>query len=78
MEKWNLLKLFQEWDQGIKENDGGGEFNYDILLRRFVNVTMYLKYHNNKIKNFKKALLHYVIFNFFKVKLSHVYLFAFI
>jgi hypothetical protein len=24
----------------IKENDGGGEFNYDI----FVNVTMYLQY----------------------------------
>jgi hypothetical protein len=31
MEKYNLLKLFQEWGRGIKENDGGGEFNYDIL-----------------------------------------------
>jgi hypothetical protein len=31
MEKWGLLKLFQEWEEGIKENDGGGEFNYDIL-----------------------------------------------
>jgi hypothetical protein len=26
------LKLFQEWGEGgIKENDGGGEFSYDIL-----------------------------------------------
>jgi hypothetical protein len=32
MEKCNLLKLFQEWGRrGIKENGGGGEFNYDIL-----------------------------------------------
>jgi hypothetical protein len=30
----------------IKENDGGGEFSYDILLRAFVNVTMYPQ-HNN-------------------------------
>jgi hypothetical protein len=26
-----LLKLFQEWEEGIKENDGGREFNYDVL-----------------------------------------------
>jgi hypothetical protein len=27
MEKWDMLKLFQEWEgRGIKENDGGGEF----------------------------------------------------
>jgi hypothetical protein len=25
------LKLFQEWGEGKKENDGGDEFNYDIL-----------------------------------------------
>jgi hypothetical protein len=32
MEKRGLLKPFQEWGRGgIKENDGGGEFNYDIL-----------------------------------------------
>jgi hypothetical protein len=32
MEKWYLLKLFQEcWEGGIRENDGGGEFKYDIL-----------------------------------------------
>jgi hypothetical protein len=31
MEKRDLLKLFQEQGRGIKENDGGGEFNYDIL-----------------------------------------------
>jgi hypothetical protein len=30
MEKWDMLKLFQEWgEKGIKEDDGGGEFNYD-------------------------------------------------
>jgi hypothetical protein len=32
MEKWDLLKLLQEWgEEGIKENDGGVEFNYDIF-----------------------------------------------
>jgi hypothetical protein len=32
MEKWDLLILFQECGkEGIKENDGGGEFNYDML-----------------------------------------------
>jgi hypothetical protein len=25
----------------IKENDGGGEFKYDSIVRTFVNVTMY-------------------------------------
>jgi hypothetical protein len=25
-----MFKLFQEWEE-IKENDGGGEFNYDTL-----------------------------------------------
>jgi hypothetical protein len=33
---------------GIKENDGEGEFNYNI--RTFVNVTMYHQYNNNKRK----------------------------
>jgi hypothetical protein len=29
---WDLLKLFQErGKEGIQENDGGGEFNYDIF-----------------------------------------------
>jgi hypothetical protein len=31
MEKRDLLKLLQGWGRGIKENDGGGEFNSDIL-----------------------------------------------
>jgi hypothetical protein len=45
------LKLFQDWrGGGIKENDGGGEFNYDILYELFINGTMYLQYNNkNKI-----------------------------
>jgi hypothetical protein len=30
MEKRDMLKLFQEWGRG-KENDGGSEFNYDML-----------------------------------------------
>jgi hypothetical protein len=32
-------------DRGLKENDEGGEFKYDVfdtLLRTFVNATMYL------------------------------------
>jgi hypothetical protein len=34
MEKWDMLKLFQEWKQeGIKENDGGGESNYDLFCK---------------------------------------------
>jgi hypothetical protein len=49
MEKRDLLKLFQEWrGGGIKENDRGGEFNYNI--RTFVNDTMYPQYNNNIIK----------------------------
>jgi hypothetical protein len=29
--KMRPLKLFQEWGgEGLKKNDGGGEFNYDI------------------------------------------------
>jgi hypothetical protein len=32
MEKWYLLKLFQEWgEEEIKENDGAGEFKYYIF-----------------------------------------------
>jgi hypothetical protein len=31
MEKCDLLKLFQEWGKEIKENDGKGEVNHDIL-----------------------------------------------
>jgi hypothetical protein len=30
--KMSPVTLFQDWGGGgIKENDGGGEFNYDIL-----------------------------------------------
>jgi hypothetical protein len=32
MEKGDLLKLFQEWGRGIKENDGGGEFSMIFLI----------------------------------------------
>jgi hypothetical protein len=32
MKKWDMLKLFQEWGKGkIKENNGGGDPNYNIL-----------------------------------------------
>jgi agmatine/peptidylarginine deiminase len=41
---------------GVKENDGGGEFNY--IIRTFVNVTRYPHYDNKKInKNLKKGKL---------------------
>jgi hypothetical protein len=52
MEKWDLLKLFQEWgEEGMMKNDGGGEFKYDIFdtLKNFCNATTI-----NKIKNFLK------------------------
>jgi hypothetical protein len=29
---------------GIKKISGGGEFNYDIIVRTFVNFTMYPQY----------------------------------
>jgi hypothetical protein len=45
---------------GIKENDGGGEFNYDNIIRTFVYVTMPHQYNGNmliKIKyNLKKDI----------------------
>jgi hypothetical protein len=31
MEKWDIMKLFQELGGGVTDNDGGGKFNYDIL-----------------------------------------------
>jgi hypothetical protein len=33
----------------IKENGGVGEFKYDIIVRTFINVTMYPEYNNKKI-----------------------------
>jgi hypothetical protein len=39
--------------KSIKEKDGGEKFNYDMLLRNFVNVTIYPKKNNNKLKNTK-------------------------
>jgi hypothetical protein len=30
MEKWYLLKIFQEWER-IKENDGRSEFKHDVF-----------------------------------------------
>jgi hypothetical protein len=40
------VKTAREWGKGkIKENGGGGEFNYDwYIVRTFVNATMYLQY----------------------------------
>jgi hypothetical protein len=50
MEKWDLLKLFQEWgERGIKKNDRGGEFNW-YIVRIFINVAVYPQYNNNIIK----------------------------
>jgi hypothetical protein len=31
MEKWYLLKLFQERRRGMMENGGGDEFKYDVF-----------------------------------------------
>jgi hypothetical protein len=52
MEKWNLLKLFQEWGEtGIKENDGGSELGYDILQKfwKCHNIPPVQQYANKKI-----------------------------
>jgi hypothetical protein len=29
--KMRPVKLIHEWGRGIKKNDGGGEFDYDML-----------------------------------------------
>jgi hypothetical protein len=29
--KWDLLKCFRNGGRGIKENDGGSEFKYDVF-----------------------------------------------
>jgi hypothetical protein len=34
------LKLFQEWREVGKENDGGGKFNGDTIVRTLANATM--------------------------------------
>jgi hypothetical protein len=45
------LKLFQQGGkEGIREDDGGGEFNYNNIIRTFLNATMYPQ-HNKKILN---------------------------
>jgi hypothetical protein len=37
--------------EGMKENDGWGEFNSDIFyIRTCINVTMYPQYNNNNKK----------------------------
>jgi hypothetical protein len=45
IEKWDrTIKTIPGMGWGeIKENDGGGKFNYDKLLRTFVNVAAYLQ-----------------------------------
>jgi hypothetical protein len=31
MEKYDVLKLFQEWQKGIKKNGREGEFKYNVF-----------------------------------------------
>jgi hypothetical protein len=31
MEKWDMLNYYRNEGEGIKENDGESEFNYDML-----------------------------------------------
>jgi hypothetical protein len=47
------------WGEEIKEKDGGGECNCDIV-RTFVSVTMYPQYHNNMIIKKKHKKPHNV------------------
>jgi hypothetical protein len=41
MEKWVLLKLFQELGV-IKENGGGGELNYNIFDYIYLSIYIYI------------------------------------
>jgi hypothetical protein len=46
MEKMRPVRTIPGMGEGgMKVNDGGGEFNYDI--RTYVNVTMYPQHNNN-------------------------------
>jgi hypothetical protein len=57
MQKQDFVETIPGMGVGrIKENDGGGEFNYDIFdVRTFVNATVYPQDNNKKRKeNFKK------------------------
>jgi hypothetical protein len=51
--KMRPVETSRNGGKGAKENDGGGEFNYDI--RTFVNVTMYFQY-NNIVKKIVSSL----------------------
>jgi hypothetical protein len=48
----------------IEGNDGEGEFNYEYIVRNFVNITICTQYNNNKNKFRKK----------FKNKLSNPFI----
>jgi hypothetical protein len=50
MEKWDLLKLFQEWGGG-KGEWWSGWIKLIHGVSMFVNVTMYPQYNNNIIKH---------------------------
>jgi hypothetical protein len=57
IQKWkNETCWSYSWNAGgeLKENNTGGEFNYDI--RSFVNVTVYPQYKNMIIKTKKKRM----------------------
>jgi hypothetical protein len=48
---WNVKTVQWMREGGIKVNDGGNEFNYDVLyciVRTLVNFTMKPQYHNNR------------------------------
>jgi hypothetical protein len=55
------LKLLQEWGKReIKENDGVGDFKYEIvdnIVRTFANTTLYPQYNNKKLKIKKVSFL---------------------
>jgi hypothetical protein len=52
--KWDLLKLFQEWGEGIKENDGGvnSSMIYLTYCKNFCKCHN-IPQHNNKNKLIK-------------------------
>jgi hypothetical protein len=55
MEKWDLLKLFQDWENGDKGEWWRRSVQIWYIVRTFVNVTLFSEqeYYDN-LKKFKK------------------------
>jgi hypothetical protein len=50
MEKWDLLKLFQEWEEGDKAEWLRGWIQLWYIIKTFITIPIYSQYNNNKLK----------------------------